>query len=359
MPNIDDQPWFQPWGRRAVLHTLVSCGARLGRSLALPVLGWALSLIGMNEPTASAADAPLAAAGLQPAPPSTAQLIEQLGDRRFLVRQHAEEQLAERGSAALQLLRVAKQAGASEEVRLRAKRAESLIRYRMLVSEFKQLADQESPDIEPAMCAISRILQPEVQLKDLQHELDGWASRVQQQLGAGVDASRADPAVVMKAIHEVLFVEGGFKGNEADYSNPENSSLHHVLESKKGLPIILGHIVLGVGRRIKAPIEGVPALGYYLVKYDGSRAPAGFPKTDIYMHPFHGGEILSAAETRKLLQGTSPAHLILGQRPHAIIHRMLSNLVNHLNEVGQPEDAALADEFRDLFAFDALDLSDN
>jgi regulator of sirC expression with transglutaminase-like and TPR domain len=129
-----------------------------------------------------------------------------------------------------------------------------------------------------------------------------------------------------------------FAGNTEDYSNPDNSSLEKVLATRKGLPITLSRIVVLVARRLDVPIVGVPASGRYIVKYDGSRAPVGFGKDDIYFHPFEGGKVLSREDRRMLFPSHDPDVMVPPDNNREALTRMLRNLTSHLDH--NPERAA-------------------
>jgi regulator of sirC expression with transglutaminase-like and TPR domain len=77
---------------------------------------------------------------------------------------------------------------------------------------------------------------------------------------------RAAEDSAVEALNRYLFDEQGFTGNEADYYDPRNSMLHHVLARRAGIPITLSLVYMEVGRRAGLKVEGVGLPGHFLVR---------------------------------------------------------------------------------------------
>ncbi|WP_204278070.1 transglutaminase family protein, partial [Escherichia coli] len=60
--------------------------------------------------------------------------------------------------------------------------------------------------------------------------------------------------------------ELGFAGNLNNYYAADNSFIHHVLESRRGLPISLAVLLLELGEHIGLRVSGVAFPGHFLVK---------------------------------------------------------------------------------------------
>ena len=122
-----------------------------------------------------------------------------------------------------------------------------------------------------------------------------------------------------------LFEEVGFRGNDADYYDPRNSYLNDVLDRRVGIPISLSVLAMAVGQRAGLQIEGVGLPGHFVAKaVDGLQ--------EVYFDPFHGGQLLTPAACRSLVEAVTGQSLPLDDIPlessplGAIISRMLNNL---------------------------------
>jgi len=81
-----------------------------------------------------------------------------------------------------------------------------------------------------------------------------------------------------------LFQVHGFEGDVEHYDSPENSLLHHVLERRKGLPVLLSLVAIEVARRVGFVLLPIPYPTHFLV------APAQ-AEPRFYVDPFHKGEV--------------------------------------------------------------------
>jgi regulator of sirC expression with transglutaminase-like and TPR domain len=174
------------------------------------------------------------------------------------------------------------------------------------VRRFAELVGQPHPPLDRAALTMAEGADPAVDIEHWLAELDRLAEGVTDLAGL---------------LHR-LFVEERFTGNSANYYDPRNSLLPHVLTRRLGIPITLAVVCIEVGRRAGVRLEGVGMPGHFLVRPVGS---------DVLLDAFDGGTELSpaACEARfRELGGTGPfgPHLLVPTPPRAILTRMLENL---------------------------------
>ncbi len=290
--------------------------------------------------------------GIETEKPSAAEialLIEQLGAPQFAERETATRELLKLGATARDELVRAKHSE-SAEVRSRAAAILKLIDKPPSVDDFKALASQpdEKLDLEQGLWIIARIVDPGVKRDELTKPLDALAAKVRERLGRDIVPKTADPKRVVAALRGVLFDDEKFTGNADDYGNPDNSSLARVLATRKGLPVTLSHVVVAVGERLEVPMVGVPTPGRYIVKYEGRRAPAGFPREDIFLNPFDDGKVLSRDDRAQMFPGLDPDDFPKPSSRRLVLVRMLSNLETHLFNRDEIDRAYQALTFRQL-----------
>jgi regulator of sirC expression with transglutaminase-like and TPR domain len=138
-------------------------------------------------------------------------------------------------------------------------------------------------------------------------------------------AAGTDAVGIGAALFGADALGGGFVGNSLDYTDPRNSYLDEVLDRRLGIPITLSVLMLEVGRRLGVPLDGVGMPGHFLVG-------AG---DDTYIDPFHGGAVLDVDGCRHRFEALRPgarfhAGYLVPVDEHAILARMLANLVNTL-----------------------------
>ncbi len=134
------------------------------------------------------------------------------------------------------------------------------------------------------------------------------------------------PLTVIDAINKVLFEEEGFRGNESDYYNPDNSFLNKVLENRVGIPISLSLLYMEIGKRIGLLIEGIGLPFHFVVR-------CTLPTEILYIDPFEGGLLLSEQDCRERIRRISrgkmarlPRHLFEPVKPKQLLVRILGNL---------------------------------
>jgi regulator of sirC expression with transglutaminase-like and TPR domain len=163
-----------------------------------------------------------------------------------------------------------------------------------------EIARIEYPDLDAGLC-----------ITQLDHHALAVAERAR---------DLSDGRSFVEAANEYLFVEAGFRGNDEDYYNPENSCLNRVLETKRGIPITLSVIYMEIARRLSKQVSGVGLPGHFVIRYDDTEYSA-------VIDPYHGGAILDAAQCCRLAQVESLDHGMLDpvDRRH-IAMRMINNL---------------------------------
>lgn len=280
-------------------------------------------------------------------PSRIAMLIEQLGSSEFDEREAAARTLRGIGKPVRSHLFDARN-HKSPEVRRRAAmllRQLDIVPLEEAFQEFARQADDKL-DLEEGMWLISRILNKDAQRIPMARQLDALADAIRKKLGEGVEPKLVDPERLVTAVREVIFEDQKFAGNFEDYGNPANSSLEKVLETKKGLPILLSHVVVAVARRLDVPIVGIPTAGRYIVKYDGSRAPKGYPQQDIFFNPFQNGAVMDREERMRQFPGTDPDKMVPPQSARYDLVRMLINLESQLFDRDETDLAFQAVAFR-------------
>jgi regulator of sirC expression with transglutaminase-like and TPR domain len=74
------------------------------------------------------------------------------------------------------------------------------------------------------------------------------------------------PADRIVPILRLLYGELGYRGNVADFYDPKNSFLNHVIDRRTGNPLSLAVVLLAVCRRASVPAHGVSFPGHFLVR---------------------------------------------------------------------------------------------
>ena len=196
---------------------------------------------------------------------------------------------------------------------------------------FETLVAGEDKDIDLLQGAllIASIAYPDLDVAHHLAQLDLLANRVRTLLELADEPKDSDTLAALKALNQVLFTEEAFHGNQADYTNPENSFFNRVLEKKTGIPITLSLLYSEVARRVGVQIEGVGLPYHFMLR-------CRLPERSIYIDPFEGGLFLSEQECKERIRRMAEqmsgsrirlhAHWFAAVSPRQFLFRMLNNL---------------------------------
>ena len=173
---------------------------------------------------------------------------------------------------------------------------------------FSDLAATADPGLDELALAIAAEFRP-IDEAATRARLDALGNEL-----AGALRGLSNARAQAHAVAAVLGDRHGFEGDKRRYDRPENSMLDLVLETRRGLPILLSVVYVEVGRRAGLPICGVGLPGHFVVGHFGGSPP-------VLMDPFHRGTVL----------GEQP---VKPWRPHEIGLRMLNNLVGSYERRG-------------------------
>lgn len=175
-------------------------------------------------------------------------------------------------------------------------------------------------DLDRAALQIAEIEYPGLDPEPSLTAFEAIAARLRRRLAHAAAASER-----VAATNTLLFGELGFRGNEADYYNPQNSCLNEVLEQRTGIPITLSLVYMEVARRVEMPVYGIGLPGHFIVQYDDG-------ESTIFIDPFHCGRLLtredclSMVRERVAVDRSEEETLLARFSKKQILVRMLHNL---------------------------------
>jgi regulator of sirC expression with transglutaminase-like and TPR domain len=204
---------------------------------------------------------------------------------------------------------------------------------------FAALIERPAIPLAEAALAVAAEEYPRLDPARYLAELDALAAAATARL-----APRRTVADGLRALRAVLFTEAGFRGNEEHYYDPRNSFLNEVIDRRLGIPITLSIVYMEVAARIGLPVQGVAFPGHFLVK-----AAAG--DREVFIDPFHGGEVLSADDCVERLRARAPRGEFDPRHLEAVgTRQILARLLHNLKKIY----VEAADDVRALWVVDRL-----
>lgn len=182
--------------------------------------------------------------------------------------------------------------------------------------------DESIPLFEAAL-AIAQDSEPDLDLTAQQIEVDMLAAKLLRRLPADVSHVQK-----LRMLNHFFYHELGFAGNLNDYYDPDNSYLHRVITTRRGIPISLAVVYMELAQQIGLDVKGISFPGHFLMKLSVQSG-------DIILDPFNGTS-LSREELEERLEpyfvqqtyrtDIPLATYLQDAHPREILVRMLRNL---------------------------------
>ena len=185
-------------------------------------------------------------------------------------------------------------------------------------------SDEHFPLLEAA-ASIAQDEYPELDVQQVMDEVDQLLARLKRRLPAD-----APPLQRLRTLNQFFFRDLSFGGNVNDYCDPDNSYLHVVLRTRRGIQISLAVLWVELAQGLGLTARGVCFPGHFMMK-------VSLPKGQVVIDPFTGqslsreelSERLEPYKRRSGLTGEFEVPLALylqAAPPRDIIARMLRNL---------------------------------
>lgn len=182
-------------------------------------------------------------------------------------------------------------------------------------SVLKNWPPPQSPWMAHAMLELAKIEHPGLDPQPYLTQLNEISSHLGDRLRNFNDGRE----FVEKAA-DYLFGELGFRGNENDFYDPNNSCLNQVLDRKVGIPITLSLVYVLVASRLKMPVYGIALPRRFVVRYDDGNYST-------YIDPYGGGQRVSIGDCLRMAGlETADLSIFIPATPKRILMRMLENL---------------------------------
>jgi len=116
------------------------------------------------------------------------------------------------------------------------------------------------PLLEAAAC-IAHDEEPGLDVQQILGDMDQLQARLRRRLPADAGALQR-----LGALNQFFYGDLGFSGNLNDYYAPDNSYLHAVLRTRRGIPISLAVLWLELAQGVGLRAQGIAFPGHFLVK---------------------------------------------------------------------------------------------
>lgn len=187
------------------------------------------------------------------------------------------------------------------------------------------VGDDDSLPLLEAATAIAQDEYPDLDVQAVLGDVDQLLARLRRRCAEDADALQR-----LRALNQFFFRDMGFGGNVNNYYDPDNSYLHVLLRTRRGIPISLAVVWLELAQGLGLKARGINFPGHFMVKVN-------LPNGQVVIDPFTG-QSLSREDLSERLEPYKrrnglvddfdvPVGLYLQAAPsREILARMLRNL---------------------------------
>jgi len=187
------------------------------------------------------------------------------------------------------------------------------------------VAEDEHFPLTEASIAIGQHAFPDLVVQHVFDELDVLVEKLKHRITSEMAGIQK-----LQILKNYFYKELGFGPNRNDYYDPNNSYIHTVLETRRGIPISLALIFMEMGQQIGLNIKGVSFPNHFMVRLS-------LPQGEVILDPLTGTS-LSKQELQEMLDPYLDAQGYRGEyqlplsaflrssSPREILSRFLRNL---------------------------------
>lgn len=138
------------------------------------------------------------------------------------------------------------------------------------------VAEDAHLPLTEAAVAVAQHAFPDLDVQHVLDEIDQLGTKLKARVSP--DTSQVQRLQLLK---HFFYKELGFGPNANDFYAPENSYLHHIMESRRGIPISLAILMMELGQQIGLKIRGVSFPNHFMMRIS-------LPQGEIIMDPLTG-----------------------------------------------------------------------
>ncbi len=227
------------------------------------------------------------------------------------------------------------------------------IQFESVKNSLKNWIESADKDLLEAAIIVSRYQYPNLDEQDIRDRIQAIRKDIWLEISNGNTAYEK-----VRIFNKVFYGQYGFTGNSKDYHSPLNSCINTVLETRRGNPLSLCLIYSVIAQSLDMPVYGVNLPNHFVLTYLDNENINGIVNPDntygnlFYINAFSKGGLFDQNEIHAFLKGLNKnAHREYFEpcSNSTIIVRMLTNLVNSFQQVGNKDKVEELSALRDLF----------
>jgi len=210
--------------------------------------------------------------------------------------------------------------------------------------------ESSNRDLLKGSIIVSQYQFPEITEDSIENEIE----KIKQKVWLEINEENTAFEIV-KIFNHVLFDILGFEANKTNFHSPYNSYIPAVLKNKKGNPLSLSVLYSIIAQKLEIPIYGVNLPNQFVLGFlDENRTLQMLDNSTnrnvlFYINPFSKGRIFDYNEIETYLRSLNLPLKENYFEPCSnteILKRMLSNLIQSYNKIGEESKSKELDQLR-------------
>lgn len=211
------------------------------------------------------------------------------------------------------------------------------IQFDQVLDDLKFWAESGGTDLLEGAIIVTRYQYPDLDDNQIRRQIELIKKDVWLELNPNLTAYEK-----VRVINHILYDVHGFSGNTKNYHAPQNSYINHVLEQKKGNPLLLCLLYSTIAQSLNMPIVGVNLPEHFILAYRDELSfleedEDGYEPVLFYINPFSKGTVFSKRDIDDFLKNLKiePNRMYYESCSNIdIICRLIRNLVNSYEKLG-------------------------
>lgn len=263
-------------------------------------------------------------------------LVKLLDDPDPEIFEHVEKRLVEQGNDVIEYLENVWETAPDAVLQQRIENVVHQIQFNTVKEDLNLWYQSGAFDLLKGALIVNRYQYPDLdeqkminQIEDIKREI--W-------LNLQYEMSSIEK---VKLINHIFYNVYGFRGNTTNHTDPQNSYINQVLESKRGNQISLAIIYSTLAQKLDIPIYGVNLPQHFILGYldEGKREEHEFGVL-FYINAFNKGAIFGKHDVDQFLRQLQLEPLPGFYTPCSnveIIRRIIRNLISSYENLGATE----------------------
>jgi regulator of sirC expression with transglutaminase-like and TPR domain len=263
-------------------------------------------------------------------------LVKLLDDPDPEIFEHVEKRLVEQGNDVIEYLENVWETAPDAVLQQRIENVVHQIQFNTVKEDLNLWYQSGAFDLLKGALIVNRYQYPDLDEQKMINQIE----EIKREIWLNLQYEMSSIEKV-KLINHIFYNVYGFRGNTTNHTDPQNSYINQVLESKRGNQISLAIIYSTLAQKLDIPIYGVNLPQHFILGYldEGKREEHEFGVL-FYINAFNKGAIFGKHDVDQFLRQLQLEPLPGFYTPCSnveIIRRIIRNLISSYENLGATE----------------------